>query len=187
MLFEHSNRMNIKLFLKRLIFTIIIMSSMNADVSAFIHPNAGFSYITFDKSDICSNIFNDNPCGYMKNILKVFLDTSEQEKSAFMDQIKRLEDEVQLLKTQPQNGVPNVSNWQKISKRSNVDSEPVIQKRPPSLLHVLRNINYVISKYIQNITRFSKLNNDSLFGKIESVSINISFLFNINSIKYILL
>ena len=186
MFFKHSNIMITKRSLNGLIFTSIIMSLMNADVRAFIHPNAGFSYITFDKSDICSNIFNDNPCGYMKNILKVFLDTSEQEKTTFMDKFKRLEDEVQLLKKQPQNGVPNVSNWQKNSKRSNVDSEPIIQKRSPSLLHVLKNINYVISKYIQNITRFSKLNNDSLFGKIASVSIFISFSFNINLINILL-
>ena len=51
---------------------------MNVGVVALIDPNAGFSYITFDKSDVCSNIFNDNPCGYMKNILKVEDDPADQ-------------------------------------------------------------------------------------------------------------
>ena len=158
---------------KSLIIANIVISSLIINVVALIDPNAGFSYITFDKSDVCSNIFNDNPCGYMKNILKVFLDTSEQEKSAFMDHIKRLEEEVNLLKKQPGKRKPEIPIYHNFSKRSIVNKHSAAQDRSLGLLHVLRNINHVISKYIQNITRFSKLNDDSVFENLGIVSISI--------------
>ena len=160
---------------KSLIITNIVISSMIINVVAIIDPNAGFSYITFDKSDVCSNIFNDNPCGYMKNILKVFLDTSEQEKTTFMDQIKRLEEEVNLLKKQPAKQTPEIPIFHNFSKRSIVNKHYPAQDTSLGLLHVLRNINHVISKYIQNITRFSKLNDDSAFENLGNVSILICF------------
>ena len=49
----------------------------------------------------------------MKNILKVFLDQSEKEKSLFVDEIKNLKEEFELLKKQSsriinhQKNVPN--------------------------------------------------------------------------------
>ena len=167
---------------KCLIITNIVISSMNVGVVALIEPNAGFSYITFDKSDVCSNIFNDNPCGYMKNILKVFLDTSEQEKSTFMDQIKRLEEEVNLLKKQPAKQTPEIPIFHNFSKRSIVNQHNPNQDTSLGILHVLRNINQVISKYIQNITRFSKLNDHLLFENLGNVSISICFYWSIIAI-----
>ena len=175
MILKYSKHSMTNVSFKSLIIANIVISSLIINVVALIDPNAGFSYITFDKSDVCSNIFNDNPCGYMKNILKVFLDTSEQEKSAFMDHIKRLEEEVNLLKKQPGKRKPEIPIYHNFSKRSIVNKHSAGQDRSLGLLHVLRNINHVISKYIQNITRFSKLNDDSVFENFGIVSISICF------------
>ena len=106
---------------------IISSTILKMEVLALINPNAGFSYITFDKNDICSNIFNDNPCGYMKNILKVFLDTSVHEKSIFVDQIRRLQEEVELLKRQPRKRQPIISTLHNFSQRSNLQQKPPFQ------------------------------------------------------------
>ena len=172
MALKHQRNFMINVSFKGFVLSSIIISSLNKNnVKALINPNAGFSYITFDKSDVCSNIFNDNPCGYMKNILKVFLDTSEQEKSMFMGQIKRLEEEVELLKTLPRKRTPKIAMYHNFSKRSNVIEQPAAQKKSPGLLHVLRNINHVLSKYIQNMTRFSMLKNDSMSEKFGNVSV----------------
>ena len=186
MILKHLKHYIINVSIKGLIITSIVISLTKVGVAALIDPNAGFSYITFDKSDVCSNIFNDNPCGYMKNILKVFLDTSEQEKSTFMDQIKRLEEEVNLLKKQPAKQTPEIPIFHNFSKRSIVNQHYPAQDTSLGLLHVLRNINHVISKYIQNITRFSKLNDDSVFENLGNVSISICFA-TLSNISFIVL
>lgn len=168
---EYSKRRFVETSIKWLTISSTILFAMKTEVLALINPNAGFSYITFDKNDICSNIFNDNPCGYMKNILKVFLDTSQHEKSIFVDQIRRLEEDVELLKKKPRKISPNLSPLHNFSKRSNFQQKPPIQKRPPKFLQILRFINHFLSQATEDIKRILKLNPHSPLEDITAVSI----------------
>ena len=85
-------------FIHPMLCTSVSLMILNNVVIAINNQQGGFSYITFSKSDICSNIFSDNPCGYMKNILKVFLDNSEKEKLAFVDTLRTLKEEFDSIK-----------------------------------------------------------------------------------------
>ena len=144
--------------------------TLMVNVLALNSHHAGFSYVTFSKSDICSNIFNDNPCGYMKNILKVFLDQSEKEKSLFVDEIKNLKEEFELLKKQSSRVINHQKNVPNFSRNWLHSATLYTHKYSPETTDSVKNPEHFLHNYRENSEHILNVDRKGAHGDFLNVS-----------------
>ena len=161
------------MFTYPLLCTSVSLMILNNVVTAINNHQGGFSYITFSKSDICSNIFNDNPCGYMKNVIKIFMDDSEKEKLVVVDKIKALKKEFDSIKetlSQMDKNEMQVSS-KNVYPNSRYSLNDYINNYSPHNFDFKTRGKDVLSAYIGASKRLLNINGNGVSEEMSNVSL----------------
>ena len=161
------------MLIDRLLCTSVSLMILNNVVTAINNHQGGFSYITFSKSDICSNIFNDNPCGYMKNVIKLFMDNSEKEKLVVVDKIRALKEEFDSIKktlSQMDRNEMQVSS-KNVYPNSRYSLNDYINNHSPHNFVFSTRSKHVLSAYIGASKRRLNINGNGVSEEMSNVSL----------------
>ena len=161
------------MLIDRLLCTSVSLMILNNVVTAINNHQGGFSYITFSKSDICSNIFNDNPCGYMKNVIKLFMDNSEKEKLVVVDKIRALKEEFDSIKktlSQMDRNEMQVSS-KNVYPNSRYSLNDYINNHSPHNFVFSTRGKHVLSAYIGASKRRLNINGNGVSEEMSNVSL----------------